>query len=105
MIGGSQRASSATPAGGQRIRSRFNYSDGASFYPCRSRQKRSSHRYRRFETAAEALRFAIEELPVSLLRGSVLEVDEARFDGAQMRALYHADAYPLTRHEISRPLP
>jgi hypothetical protein len=43
------------------------------------------------------LRFAIEELPVALLRGSVLEVDEARFDGAQMQALYDADAYPLTR--------
>lgn len=96
MTGGFQLVS-ATPATEGRSRPRFNYSDEADFYPCRSRQKRSSQRYRRFETAADALRFAIEELPVALLRGSVLEVDEARFDGAQMRALYDAEAYPLTR--------
>ncbi|MFC3162919.1 hypothetical protein [Ciceribacter thiooxidans] len=46
---------------------------------------------------AEALRFAIEDMPSSMLRGCVLEVDEARFDGAQMQKLYDADSYPLPR--------
>ena len=103
MISGSQRTPSGTPAIDQSHRLHFNYRDGASFYPCRSKHKGSRHRYRRFETVAEALRFAIEELPVALLRGAVLEVDEARFDGAQMQAMYDADAYPLIRHEITRP--
>jgi hypothetical protein len=55
--------------------------------------------YRRFESVAEAVRFAIEEMPASLLRGSVLEVDETRLDGAQIRRLYDAQEYPLTRSE------
>ncbi|WP_416799104.1 hypothetical protein [Ciceribacter azotifigens] len=46
---------------------------------------------------AQALRFAIEEMPSSMLRGCVLEVDEDRFDGMQMQKLYDADGYPLTR--------
>jgi hypothetical protein len=98
MTGPSNSVSSAKPAAVPfSSKSRFNYNNEAGFYPCRSRQRTSGHRYRRFETAAEALRFAIEELPSSLLRGSVLEVDEARFDGVQMQALYDGDAYPLTR--------
>jgi hypothetical protein len=78
----------------------FNYTDAAGFYPSWSRQRASGHRFRRFETAAEALRFAIEELPAALLRGSVMEVDEARFDSAQMQTLYEADEYPLTRSNL-----
>lgn len=98
MTGPSQLVSSAKPVAVPfSSKSRFNYNAGAGFYPCRSRQRASGHRYRRFETAAEALRFAIEEFPNSLLRGSVLEVDEARFDGVQMQALYDGDAYPLRR--------
>jgi hypothetical protein len=77
----------------------FDYRAGAGFYPCKSKQNTSRHRYRRFESAAEALRFAMEEMPSSLLRGSVLEVDEARFSGIQMQTLYEADEYPLTRRK------
>ncbi|APG87910.1 hypothetical protein SAMCCGM7_pC0711 (plasmid) [Sinorhizobium americanum CCGM7] len=36
-------------------------------------------------------------MPASMLRGSVLEVEEARYNGQQMRELYEADAYPLRR--------
>lgn len=78
----------------------FDYSAGAGLYPCKSIKRRSRLRYKRFDSAAEALRFAIEEMPASLLRGSVLEVDEARFDGMQMRKLYEAEAYPLTRRKM-----
>ncbi|ASY55400.1 hypothetical protein SS05631_c04440 [Sinorhizobium sp. CCBAU 05631] len=60
-------------------------------------RRTSRLRYKRFESAAEAIRFAIEDMPVAMLRGSVLEVDEARYDGQQMRRLYEADAYPLPR--------
>ncbi|WP_034857893.1 hypothetical protein [Sinorhizobium sojae] len=75
----------------------FDYTAGAGLYPCKTVRRTSRLRYKRFESAAEALRFAIEEMPVSMLRGSVLEVDEERYDGQQMRRLYEAEAYPLPR--------
>jgi hypothetical protein len=53
--------------------------------------------YRRFDSGAEAIRFAIEELPSDVLFGTVLEVDEQRFDAAQIRKLYESKAYPLQR--------
>lgn len=75
----------------------FDYSTGAGLYPCKTVKRKSRLRYKRFDSAAEALRFAIEDMPSSLLRGSILEVEEARFDGIQMRKLYDAAGYPLTR--------
>lgn len=54
-------------------------------------------RYRRFSSTAEAIRFAIEELPGSQLRGSILEVGDVRFESSQIRSLYDADQYPLPR--------
>lgn len=53
--------------------------------------------YRRFDSAAEALRFAVEELPAPMLIGTVLEVAEARFDHQGIQALYKREAYPLKR--------
>ncbi|MFN7024243.1 MAG: hypothetical protein ACK4QP_06920 [Pseudorhizobium sp.] len=75
----------------------FNYSAGAGLYPCKTVRRQSHLRYKRFESAAEALRFAIEDMPSSLLRGSILEVDELRLDGVQMRQLYDAESFPLSR--------
>ncbi|PCK80908.1 hypothetical protein [Rhizobium sophoriradicis] len=77
----------------------FDYSAGAGLYPCKTIKRKSSLAYKRFDSVAESLRFAIEDMPASLLRGSVLEVEEARFDGLQMRKLYEAEAYPLTRRK------
>jgi len=53
--------------------------------------------YKRFTCAAEAIRFAVEELPPDLLRGAYLEVDEERFDANKIRQLYESDTYPLVR--------
>ena len=53
--------------------------------------------YRRFESGAEAIRFAIEELPAEVLIGTVLEVNEERFNAADIRKLYESRAYPLQR--------
>lgn len=57
----------------------------------------SGPRYRRFETTADAIRFAIEELPGSQLRGSILEVGDTRFESWEIRRLYDASHYPLPR--------
>jgi hypothetical protein len=61
------------------------------------KSRRRSFGYRRFERAADAVRFAIEELPPQSLAGSSLEVDERRFDAAGIRLLYERADYPLER--------
>jgi hypothetical protein len=54
-------------------------------------------RYRRFATAAEAIRFAIEELPTVRALGAWMQVGDERFDGDDILRLYQSDHYPLQR--------
>lgn len=75
----------------------FDYTFEAGLYAGKKPRGSSGPRYKRFETAAEAVRFAIEEMPGSQLRGSILEVGEARFSDKQIRMLYDATSYPLAR--------
>ena len=76
----------------------FNYSKSAELFPAALRkQKRAGFAYRRLDTAADAVRFAIEELPADSLNGAYLQVDEARFDQNGIRALYESQDFPLTR--------
>jgi len=74
----------------------FDYDAPAEFFAARNRKGRTMQ-YRRFDTAAEAIRFAIEELPAPLLSGVYLQVEDERFDGDQIRALYDNAAYPFAR--------
>jgi hypothetical protein len=78
----------------------FDYKAEAELFPTRRwKSVRRRFAYRRFGHAAEAIRFAIEELPSELLSGAYLEVDEARFDGSGIRKLYDSAEYPLSRRE------
>jgi Arc/MetJ-type ribon-helix-helix transcriptional regulator len=76
---------------------RINYSAPAELFPGKNAKQPRHMRYKRFNSAAEAVRFAVEDMPAILLRGAYLEVEEARFDGTQILNLYRAEAFPLER--------
>jgi hypothetical protein len=76
----------------------FDYSMEAELFSTRPRNsRRQLLGYMRFARTADAIRFAIEDLPPQLLIGTYLEIDEARYESAQIRRLYDSDSYPLAR--------
>ena len=75
----------------------LDYNAPAELFPGRNMKGGGQVKYKRFDTAAEALRFAVEEMPAPALLGACLEVDEARFGRQEIRCLYENAAYPLTR--------
>ena len=82
---------------------RMNYLAEAELYPSRRRASGGVVRYRRFDSAALAIKFAIEELPGDRLLGTILEVGDERFGSDAIQQLYDSEEYPLTRdtHRIS----
>jgi hypothetical protein len=76
----------------------FDYEAVAELFPARNRKfNRQFAKYRRFDRAADALRYAIEELPPQSLLGACLEVKEERFDSNEIRRLYDSAGFPLAR--------
>jgi hypothetical protein len=90
----------------------FDYSTVAELCPTRTeaellpargrRVRRQPVGYGRFARAADAIRFAIEELPPELLLDTCLEVDAEKFDRDEIRRLYEAEEYPLARRATIR---
>ena len=78
--------------------STFDFTAAAELFPARSWKARSHGiSYKRFSDAAEAVRYAIEDLPPECLLGTYLEVEEERFDSGGIRRLYDCAEYPLDR--------
>jgi hypothetical protein len=83
----------------------FDYEAAAELFSARNRKSsRQSSGYKRFDRAADAIRFAIEELPPEQLLRAHLEVEESRFDSNGIRRLYDAAAYPLARRDAGATL-
>jgi len=75
----------------------FDYNAPTELFLSRSRTTKSRPKYKRFETAAEAVRFVVEDLPAAVLPGAYLLVDEVRFGVEEVRYLYQSVGYPLSR--------
>ena len=75
----------------------FDYNASAELFLGRSRATKSRPKYTRFDTAAEAVRFVVEELPAAVLPGTYLLIEEARFGVEEIRHLYESAGYPLSR--------
>jgi hypothetical protein len=87
----------------------FDYSTVAKLFPTKTdaelspaKSRRHPVGYGRFARAADAIRFAIEELPAELLPGARLEVNEMIFDRDGIRRLYDSEDYPLVRRVVTR---
>jgi hypothetical protein len=87
--------------------STINYSAEAELLPAGSlpnagrRRRRQPVGYGRFARAADAIRFAIEELPPKLLLHTYLKIDQVRFDSGEIHQLYESAEYPLPRKKAA----
>ena len=76
----------------------FDYGASAELFMNRSRTTKTRPKYKRFDTAAEGVRFVVEDLPVAVSPGAYLLVEGARFGVEEIRDLYQSAEYPLSRN-------
>lgn len=74
--------------------SKFDLNAPAELFPSRNRKIANKVKYRRFDRAADAIRFAIEELPEALLLGAYIEINEERLGHKDIRAMYESANFP-----------
>lgn len=76
----------------------FDYSASADLFSMTNRNgRRQPLSYKHFESAAEAIRYAIEEIPIQNRVGTLLEADESRYDSKEIHRLYASPSFPLAR--------
>jgi hypothetical protein len=80
---------------------KFDFRAPAELFPSRNRKVASKVKYRRFDKAADAIRFAVEDLPEPLLLGATIQIGDERFGHQQIRALYDSAAFPLKRKQAA----
>ncbi len=74
---------------------KFDFTAPAELF--RSKTRGGSSFYRRFDSAADAISFAVEGQVERDARMTVLEVEDARLDSRAIRQLYDSTDYPLER--------
>jgi hypothetical protein len=77
--------------------SAFDYNLEAGLFSANKGFRHKGLEYRRFVRAAEAIRFAIEDLPSNVLGGCSLEMAEESYVGIAIRGLYESVDFPLPR--------
>ena len=85
---------------------KIDYSAAAEVYymPVRRRGgKRQRLAYRRFATAAEAIRFVVEDFPAAHTLSPWMQVGDNRFDGDAIRRFYDSSDYPLGHRSKRQP--
>ena len=76
----------------------FDYCSPAELFTAKRKggaRQRLGHR--RFATAAEAIRFVVEDFPAIRTLGAWMQVGDERFDSQEIHRLYERDDYPLRR--------
>jgi hypothetical protein len=74
----------------------IDYTNTAELYADRYHGPKKPIFYRRFDSVAEALQFAVENLPAGLTKVRI-ETEDERLEGATIDELYAAEGYPLLR--------
>jgi hypothetical protein len=74
----------------------FDYGVPAELFALK-RKKYGPVTYRRFKTAAEAIRYAVEDLSRPLLDGTFIETGTERLNGRTIQKLYGGARYPLKK--------
>ena len=75
----------------------FDYSSPAELFLSKRRVRHTE--YRRFATAAEAIRYAVEILRTPRAFGAWLQVGDERFNSNEIQRLYESSDYPLRKSE------
>jgi len=75
----------------------FDYCSPAELSTAKRKGPRKRLGYRRFATAADAIRFAVEDFPAIRTLDAWMQVGDERFDSEEIRRLYESDDYPLRR--------
>ncbi len=76
---------------------KFDYSAPAELYSARGHGRRAPLSYRRFATAAEAIRYAVEQIPKNLSAAAYIETGEQTITHKELRELYDSPDFPLER--------
>ena len=79
----------------------FDYNAPAELFLAK-RTKSSRENYRRFATAAEAIRYAVEDLRTPRAFGAWLQVGDERFNSVEIQRLYEDGRYPLRKSPSAR---
>lgn len=78
----------------------FNYQASAELFYPRRMGRTAPLEFQRFDTSAEAIKFAIEQLTPASLHGAVIELESDRLDSSVIRKLYESDHFPLARADV-----
>ncbi len=75
----------------------FDYDAPAELYVNKGARRQRSMTFKRFDRAAEAVRYVTEELPLPNAASAVIEINETRYRHPEILGLYNAAEYPLPR--------